>query len=138
MNSAAPQSALATRWPLVRCVKWGAAVGGVYALMALLVSGMVPDFQARYGIGLGLTIAIDLIGGVSGGTLVGLMLPRVRGLPGFIFAAQASLVPTYLLFALSAPRSEGIELIDGLVAAILVGAFVGVAIWRRHSPEKTS
>jgi len=78
-----------------------------------------------------------LVGGLLGGGLVGVLLPRIGGLLGWVLLAQASLLPTYSLFALSAPEGDGIDLIDGIGASLVVGGFVGFALWHRYGKHGT-
>jgi hypothetical protein len=113
-------------------VRWGLCIGCGYGVLAIVAGQVVPDFEARYGLTLGLTILLDTVGGLLGGAVVGALLPRISGPVGFIVTAQASLLPAYCLFAVSVGPALGVDLIDGALAALVVGAFVGTGVWRRH------
>jgi hypothetical protein len=129
---------VAEQWPLWRCVRLGLAIGAAYAVLQGIASQGSADFEAEYGLALGQAVLLDLVGGSVGGTAVGLLLPRVRGLLGAVVLGQAGVAPVVTMFALADEGPVAQQLIDGVIAGVLIGTLAGCAIWVRlkNSPVR--
>lgn len=126
---------LADRWPFWRCVRWGFYIGLAYSILAVVTYSGIQDFRAYYGISLLLVVAIDIGGATAGGLVVGALLRWIRGPIGYIITAALALAPAYVLFAISARKVPNQSAIDGVLAALVVGSFLGVAVWLRERSQ---
>lgn len=53
-------------------------------------------------------------------------------LVGYIVTGAAAVAPAYILVALSIRQVQGPSVLDGLIAALLVGSYLGAVVWVRE------
>ena len=108
----------------------GALAGVMVAVLISLVAVMMyvlrgPQMFERLGISLTSTIALYFVGGIIGGSLVGLLLPLATWRWGAVLVGIIAAMPVYL----GAGVLLGEDLSIGIFLAIIVGGVVGYLTW---------
>lgn len=119
--------------PLLGCVL--GLFGGVFlSLLALIIYGIRgPGVFDRLGVSLGSALALYMVAGSLGGTMLGIMLPLTVERWGAVLTGIVAAVPLYLGASILLGHED---LYSGAIAAIIVGGVVGFASWEPPSDAR--
>ena len=128
MNSSPPTTVLQN-------IRWGLRAGAIYCCVIVLFTlfgvTLGADTQRAYGVTLVQMILWDVVAAAVGGTLVGLLRPFARTLPGAFVVGTVVAFPVLMVIGVASGPIEG-----GLVGAIplvalgslLAGGITGVLL----------
>jgi hypothetical protein len=115
-------------------IGWGLFAACFYALVALVIyafQGSRP-FESK-GITLASTVAVYIVGGLIGGTIVGLLRPLTKRRAGAMLLGVIAMIPVSIgfVFILFGPISRwgGGELFGVLFTAVFLGGYGGWEFW---------
>jgi hypothetical protein len=115
-------------------IGWGLFAGVFYSLVAFAIyafQGSRP-FESK-GITLGSTLMVYIVGGLIGGTVVGLLRPLAKQRAGAMIVGVITMIPVSIgfVFILFGPMSRwgGGELFGVLFTAVFLGGYGGWEFW---------